>query len=402
MLRFPEFSENWFQRKLQEVGKITTGSTPSTANREFYDGEHLFVSPADISDSRVIHKTKTTVTGLGLNQGRIVKKGAVFFVSIGSTIGKVGQASRSCITNQQINSVEATSKFSNDFIYYLLSKNGDKIKLLAGTQALPQLNKSDFSKLEFSFPSLPEQQKIAEFLTAVDRRIELLQAKKEKLEAYKKGVMQKIFSQQLRFKADDGSEFPDWEERKLGDLGKTFNGLTGKSKENFGQGKPYIQYKQIFDSSEIKAEDFGLVEVSENESQSKVQKGDVFFTTSSETPHEIGMASVLTNDVGEVYLNSFCFGYRPNSIEKLLPEFSRYFFRSPIVRRGIVKLAQGSTRYNMSKVELMRLSFEIPSPKEQLKIAKFLTSLDRSIEILNQQINHTQTWKKGLLQKMFV
>ncbi|WP_332913940.1 restriction endonuclease subunit S [Algoriphagus boritolerans] len=339
-------------------------------------------------------------------QNLLVESGDIAYNMMRMWQGAYGVSETTCMVSPAYVVVKPKKNNLSIFFSYLFERSRSRYLFTIYSHGLTldrlRLYPNDFLSIPVASPSLPEQQKIAEFLTAVDRRIELLQYKKEKLEAYKKGVMQKIFAKKLRFKADDGSEFPDWEEKKLGEVGKTFNGLTGKSKENFGKGKPYIQYKQIFDSSEIKIEGFGLVEVSENEFQSKVQKGDVFFTTSSETPREIGMASVLTNDVREVYLNSFCFGYRPNSIEKLLPEFSRYFFRSPIVRKGIVKLAQGSTRYNMSKVELMRLSFEIPSPKEQLKIAKFLTSLDRSIENLNQQINHTQTWKKGLLQKMFV
>jgi len=128
----------------------------------------------------------------------------------------------------------------------------------------------------------------------------------------------------------------------------------------------------------------------------------VFFTTSSETPNEIGTSSVLTEQVEEVYLNSFCFGYRPNSLDELVPEFSQFFFRSEKVRKEIVKLAQGSTRFNMSKVELMKLRFNFPKKDEQQKIANFLLSLDKSIENLVNQIDDTVVFKQGLLQKMFV
>ena len=95
--------------------------------------------------------------------------------------------------------------------------------------------------------------------------------------------MQKIFSQEIRFRRDDGEEFGKWEERRLGEIGETINGLTGKTKDDFGVGKPYIQYKQIFDSSKININDCGLIDIKENENQNRVQYGDVFFTTSSET-----------------------------------------------------------------------------------------------------------------------
>ena len=228
--------------------------------------------------------------------------------------------------------------------------------------------------------------------------------------------MQQLFSQQLRFKPDviaNDSEaisnsvnaqnsFPDWEEKRLGEVGKTFNGLTGKTKEDFGKGKPYIQYMQIFRSSKINPNEFGFVKINENDKQFKVQYGDVFFTTSSETPKEIGTASVLLNQVDEIYLNSFCFGFRPNSTEILAPEFSQFLFRSDTFRKKIIPLAQGSTRYNMSKIELMKLKIKIPSLKEQQKIANYLSAIDNKITNVHTQIYNTQSFKKGLLQQMFV
>ena len=114
----------------------------------------------------------------------------------------------------------------------------------------------------------------------------------------------------------------DWKRKKLGEIGGTFNGLTGKTKDDFGSGKPFIQYMQIFNSAKIDTSKFGYVEINEDEEQKTVKYGDLFFTTSSETPLEIGYASALTEEVGEVYLNSFCFGYRPKSLNELYPDFS--------------------------------------------------------------------------------
>ena len=187
----------------------------------------------------------------------------------------------------------------------------------------------------------------------------------------------------------------------MGQIGQTYNGLTGKTKENFGQGKPYIQYKQIFDDSKIDILRFEYVEIGENESHNKVLFGDIFFTVSSETPDEIGTASVLLDKVDELYLNSFCFGYRPISFEILSPFFARYLFRSENFRSNIVKLAQGSTRYNMSKVQLMKLEILLPNSAEQNKIANFLSALDEKINHCSAQIEKTEHWKKGLLQQMF-
>jgi len=183
----------WEEKRLGDVGRIITGSTPSTSNSNFYNGANLFVSPADISDGRYVIKTKTTLTDLGFKEGRPIKKGSILFVCIGSTIGKVAQAGKECITNQQINSIEANEENSNEFIYSLLEFNAAKIKPLAGTQAVPQINKTDFSKLKFEFPTLSEQQKIASYLSSLDTKIESVATQITQSQTFKKGLLQQMF-----------------------------------------------------------------------------------------------------------------------------------------------------------------------------------------------------------------
>src|SRR5690606_3198219 len=119
--------------------------------------------------------------------------------------------------------------------------------------------------------------------------------------------------------------------------------------------------------------------------QNRVQYGDIFFTTSSETILEVGFASVLLAEVGEMYLNSFCFGYRLNSFDILDPNFAQYLFRNDELRRKIVRLGQGSTRYNISKVQLMKIDTLLPSIPEQNQISSFLNSIDRKIELISNE-----------------
>ena len=286
--------------------------------------------------------------------------------------------------------------------YYINQKLRKKISTLARGASISNVYNSDLKQLEIILPTLPEQRKIADFLTAVDGRIQQLSQKLALLQDYKKGVMQQLFTQVLRFKDDHRNEFPDWEEKTLGDIGDTYGGLSGKSGEDFGDGKPYVTYKQIFDRATIDLSRCARVRIGTNENQNKVKKGDVLFTTSSETRLEVGYTSVLLEDVDELYLNSFCFGFRMNNRNELLPEFAQFLFHSSGVRRAIAELGQGSTRYNISKNQLMKQSIELPSLAEQTKISNFLTALDRKIESVAHQIAHTQSFKKGLLQQMFV
>jgi len=191
-----------------------------------------------------------------------------------------------------------------------------------------------------------------------------------------------------------------WDIKILGDIGFTYNGLTGKSKSDFGHGKPYIQYKQIFDDSKIDVSRFDYVEIKPFETQNKVQFGDVFFTISSETPDEIGTSSVLLDEIENLYLNSFCFGYRV-STELLSPHFSRYLFKSYRLRCEIVKLAQGITRYNMSKSKFLELGIIVPPILEQQKIASFFTVIDQKVSILKRKKILLEQYKKGVMQKIF-
>ena len=208
--------------------------------------------------------------------------------------------------------------------------------------AQPFLDTDAIRSFVINLPELPEQQKIAEFLGSVDAWLDNLRGQKTALQSYKQGMMQKLFTAQVRFKDEAGRNYPEWQEVSMSDIGGSFGGLSGKSGDDFGQGESFITYKQIFDDSIIEPEKFAQVTVAPGEKQNRAQKGDVFFTVSSETPNEVGYASVLMEDVNP-YLNSFAFGFRPKSITDLLPEYSRYHFRSAPFRRQVVRLAQGST-----------------------------------------------------------
>ncbi|MPM96863.1 hypothetical protein SDC9_144028 [bioreactor metagenome] len=143
------------------------------------------------------------------------------------------------------------------------------------------------------------------------------------------------------------------------------------------------------------------VEISENESQNEVLFGDVLFTTSSETPDEVGLSSVLLDEIPNLYLNSFCFGYRFNNISNINPRFYKYYFRSTKFRKAIVKLAQGSTRFNLSKTRFLKLKVFIPLKEEQNKVVKILESLDRVALASQNNLNKNFNMKKYFLSNIF-
>lgn len=260
----------------------------------------------------------------------------------------------------------------------------------------------DFGRVPMMLPKTDEQCKIAEFLGAIERRITLLQRRRDALVQNKTGMMQCLFSRSIRFARADGTDFPNWEEKSIGEIGATVSGLTGKVADDFGHGRPYVTYKQIFGASKIDLSECMLVEIGGSERQNALCFGDVLFTTSSETPNEVGYASIVLDSPEELYLNSFCFALRPHNLKELLPEFARYLFRSPDYRRKVFPLAQGSTRYNLARSSFLKLKLNIPHVDEQRKIADALSAMDDKIDSLSTQVSRMHAFKKALLQKMFV
>lgn len=190
----------------------------------------------------------------------------------------------------------------------------------------------------------------------------------------------------------------DWEQRKLGSIGSTYTGLSGKTKEDFGHGEAqYITYLNVFQNtvSDITMTDKVEIDTTQNE----VKYGDVLFTTSSETPEEVGMSSVWLGHMPNIYLNSFCFGFRPN--QKIDPYFLGYSLRAPYMRDKIKILAQGISRYNISKNKVMELEISLPNNEEQRLLGNFLRNIDLSITLHQRKLEHLNLKKKALLQKLF-
>lgn len=283
--------------------------------------------------------------------------------------------------------------------YYLTSYNMIQYynRMSTGTlEEKKRVHYLDFIHFKKLFPTLPEQQKIASFLSAVDEKIQQLSRKKELLEQYKKGVMQQLFSGKLRFKDENGKDYPNWEEKKLGEVAKFSKGK-GISKSEVSEdgineciryGELYTRYGEVIQNVFSKTNfDINKAVVS--------QANDVIIPASGETQIDIATAScvmksgvILGGDLNIIRTknNGVFLSYYLNSARKL----------------EIANLAQGISVVHLYSSQLALLNLSIPTLEEQQKIADFLSNIDVKIESVNQQITQTQTFKKGLLQQMFV
>lgn len=377
-LRFPGFFAEWCQSKVGKLGEVITGSTPPTSNPIFYGGDNLFASPADINSNRLISETKNTVSDIGFAQGRKIRKGSTLFVCIGSTIGKVGQANNGCITNQQINTIVASNNHDDDFIYSLIEFHSPRISFLAAVQAVPIINKTTFSNYQLKIPALPEQQKIAAFLSAADRKIQLLQKKKELLEQYKKGVMQKIFNREIRFKDENGDEYPVWDKVELGDI------------LDYKQPTKYLVNSTEYDNNNI-------IPV--------LTAGKTFIL--GYTDEQTG---IYQNDLPVIIFDDFTTAFKyvdfsfkaKSSAMKILVAKNEHInihfvFES---MKGIRFPLGEHKRYWISEYQYMKISY--PCKAEQFLISQFLKEVDNKINCVIEQTKLTIQFKKGLLQQMFV
>ena len=398
--------KGWEDYTLSEITKWSSGGTPSKSSKEYWNGDIPWISASSMR-GHYYSDSDLKITELAVSEkAKMADKDNILLLVRGSMLWNkipVGITTRRVAFNQDVKCISPIlSKLDIDFLlYWFLAKENQLMGMVTGTGiGAGKLDTNDLQSLNVLLPPLLEQQKIANILSTWDKAISTTERLIENSTQQKKALMQQLLTGKKRLLDNKGKRFEgEWEERKLSNLGSTFNGLTGKTKVDFGSGKKYIPYMNIFKNTFIDTDNLDYVNIDVDEKQNTVQFGDVFFTTSSETPEEVGMSSILLKKTKEpIYLNSFCFGFRLFEIDKVAPAFIGYILRSSHVRRKIAILAQGATRYNLSKVQLLKISIALPSLEEQQKIATVLTNADREIELLEQQLADLQQEKKALMQ----
>lgn len=401
-LRFKGFSDDWEQRKLGNIKDVRDGTHDSP---KYKDEGYPLVTSKNLTD------TGLDLTNISLisqndfdtiNQRSKVDIGDILFGMIG-TIGKPVLVDENEFAIKNVALLKKGGTIKNEFLIQLLKSPVFNRYLckenVGGTQKFIGLNQ--IRNFQFFIPSIEEQIKIGIMFQKLDHTITLHQRKLDKLKQLKQGYLQKLFPKpgetvpKIRF-----VNFEDvWEQYKLGKLGNTFTGLSGKTKEDFGHGDAkFVTYVNVFRNPISNPSGTERVEI--DEKQNQVKYGDIFFTTSSETPEEVGLSSVWLENTENVYLNSFCFGYR------LTVEFDPYYLafmlRSPAIRKKIMFLAQGISRYNISKKKVMEIEVIVPDTDEQRKVGSFFSQLDHIITLHQSKLDKLKSIKQSLLQKMFI
>ena len=298
--------------------------------------------------------------------------------------------------------------------YWQIQSKARIINSISTGGAQPFLSLNQIGNLRIALPNREEQTAIATALSDADALISSLEKLIAKKRNIKQGAMQKLLNAM-----DNGQLIIDnegnncqlstnnyqlkegWEVKKLGSIGKPYGGLSGKSKLDFADGKfPYIPFMNIMSNPIIDTSYVDYVNIGVDESQNKALKGDLFFNGSSETPEEVGMCSVLLEDIPNLYLNSFCFGFRLNKDSKENGLYLSYYFRSSEGRKLFYSMAQGATRYNLSKSNFNKMEVSLPKPEEQIEIANILTDMDNEINALEAKLEKYKNVKLGMMQNL--
>ena len=398
-LRFPGFTEDWEQRKFGEIYERASQKNDLT-----YGIDKI------ISVANMYFKIDATVGSEEyLKTYNVFKLGDIAFeghtnkeYSYGRFVeNTIGDGIVSHIFDVFTPRINLDINFWKDLIKYEPIMGPILRRCTKASRMMSNLTSKEFLEEKILCPTLEEQKLIGEFIVRIDKNITLHQRKLEHLNLKKKALLQKLFPKngerypELRFPG-----FADaWEQCKLGSIGSTYTGLSGKTKEDFGHGEAqYITYLNVFQNTISDTTMTDKVEI--DTTQNEVKYGDVLFTTSSETPEEVGMSSVWLSDTPNIYLNSFCFGFRPN--QKIDPYFLGYSLRAPYMRDKIKILAQGISRYNISKNKVMELEISMPNNEEQKLLGTFLQHIDLIITLHQRKLEHLQLQKKALLQQLFI
>ena len=404
-LRFSEFKGDWEIKSVEKIASVSSGGTPSRTKPTYWNGDIPWITTSETSQSEILDSVeKITKKGLENSSAKLFPKDTILMAMYGQgkTRGQVSLLRINAATSQNFAAITLKKDYVPEFVYLFLSQEYERLRALSNGNAHKSLSSGLVKKYKIPVTETKEQEKIASFLNVIALRITQLRRKHELLETYKKGVMQKIFSQQIRFKQDDGSNFPNWKEKKLKNICSLIkDGTHGTHKDDSnGQffllsAKNVFNGKVLYDNNDRKISQDEFSSIYKNYT---LEKNDILLSIVG----SIGRVAIFDGTSNLAFQRSVAF-FR---LKKDIPSFIYhqmigFLFQRELLRRQVVSAQPGIYLGDLGKILVF-----IPCIKEQEKIANFLTSIDKKIdkkiEAVSLQIEKTELFKKGLLQKMFV
>lgn len=396
-LRFPEFTGEWSSQPLTDFMNFKNGMNPDA--KRFGRGTK-FISVMDILNNQYICYDNIRAS-VELQDGDIetygVDYGDILFQRSSETLEDVGRAnvyldSKPAIFGGFVIRGKSKGNYNPLFFRYLLASPTARKRIIvkgAGAQHF-NIGQDGLSKVSLDIPRLSEQEKIGKLLQCVDARITTQNKIIERYESLIRGLNDSLYDQ-----------YGDDVLTSFSSLGLSYSGLSGKSAQDFGSGKPYITYLNVYSNNIINEKDFQYVAIKEGEKQNVVEYGDVLFTLSSETPEEVGIGSVYLGNEN-VYLNSFCFGIHIINTKIAFPPYLSYYVSSTLFRKFIYPYAQGSTRFNLCKADFEKASIKLPSLENQKRIYSILSRIESKTETEKSLLDLYNSQKQYLLRQMFI
>ncbi len=388
-LRFPQFTYEWQAKSFGEVAKL---------RKNKFDPQKSAESAKDVELDNLESETGRILGFVDSKTQKSIKnvflKDDILYGKLRPYLKKFAKAPWNGVSSSEIWAMYSDVLISDLLLQLVQTKTfSDSVNIQSGSK-MPRADWNIVKETKCLVPLKPEQEKIAEFLTAADERIAVGEKKLELLETYKRGVMQKIFSQQVRFKDDNGNPYPDWEEKKLSDVLKERNTQTPISGEY--PLMAFVAYKGVAPKGDRYNREF-LVSDAKSKKYKQTQLGDFIYSSNNLETGSIGLNLYGSASISPVY-----------SIFETKDGYSHQFLGAYLTRKKfiyqMVRYRQGVVygQWRIHESEFLKIEEKFPCTGEQQKIATFLTALDDKIKAEQARLTAAKQWKKGLLQRMFV
>ena len=360
-----------------------------------YDGVNKYIRITDIDEASSTYTDKDIVSPDGvLTDNYLVNNRDILLARTGASTGKSYLYKKSDGKLYYAGFLIRANVTTHDPYFVFSQLHTHRywrwVSIMSARSGQPGINSQEYSSFPIYTTSIEEESKIAKLLSLLDERIATQNKIIDKLQSLIKGLNDFLYTQY-------GGEVLT----SFAELGTSYSGLSGKSAQDFGSGKPFITYLNVYSNNVIKENDFQYVAIKDDEKQNVVKYGDVLFTLSSETPEEVGVGSVYLGKE-KVYLNSFCFGIHITNTEVAFPPYLSYYVSLTAFRKFIYPYAQGSTRFNLCKADFEKASIKLPTLADQKRIYSVLGHIDCKIETERQMLNLYNSQKQYLLRQMFI